>query len=52
MGGGQAVIGQVRRAPGFEVRTARGGALVAALRGAVAGWVRLVALLGPSVADK
>jgi hypothetical protein len=51
MAGGQAVIGQVEGVPGLKVRSARGG-LVAAVRAAVAGWVRLVAILGPTVVDK
>ena len=51
MGAVQAVAGRIARGPGLSVRTARGG-MVAVLRGAVGGWVRLVALLGPSVTDK
>ena len=46
MGGGQVVLGRVELAAGRRI------GLVAALSEAVAGWVRLVALLGPSVLDK
>ena len=50
MGGSQAVLERGGRGPALRAHPARGG--VGVLFGAVAGWVRLVAQLRPSVLDK
>ena len=51
MSGREAVLGEVRGA-GIGSTAARSWSVVGFVRRAVAGWVRLVAALGPSVSDK
>ena len=52
MRGYEAVLGQVEDGAGVRGRPTLLGSLVRIARGTVAGWVRLVAILGPSVSDK
>lgn len=52
MRGSQAVLGRVGSGAGTRVRPTVVGSVGVLARRAVAGWVRLVAILGPSVSDK